>query len=76
MQDLLTACAQMAMSLAFHIAFACVGVTMPLLMAIAEWRHLEDWRRGLLHTRPSLGNRDGNHVRRTHDRPISWSAPS
>jgi cytochrome bd ubiquinol oxidase subunit I len=37
MQDLLTARVQMAMSLAFHIVFACVGVAMPLLMAIAEW---------------------------------------
>lgn len=41
MQDLLTARAQMAMSLAFHIVFACVGVAMPLLMAIAEWRYLK-----------------------------------
>ncbi len=41
MQDLLTARAQMGMSLAFHIVFACVGVAMPLLMAIAEWRYLK-----------------------------------
>jgi cytochrome bd ubiquinol oxidase subunit I len=41
MQDLLTARAQMGMSLAFHIIFACVGVAMPLLMAIAEWRYLK-----------------------------------
>jgi cytochrome d ubiquinol oxidase subunit I len=33
--------AQMAMSLAFHIVFAAVGVAMPLMMVIAEWR----WRR-------------------------------
>jgi len=31
----------MGMSLAFHIVFACVGVAMPLLMAIAEWRYLK-----------------------------------
>jgi cytochrome bd ubiquinol oxidase subunit I len=41
MDHLLTARAQMGMSLAFHIVFACVGVAMPLLMAIAEWRHLK-----------------------------------
>ena len=41
MQDLLTARAQMGMSLAFHIVFACEGVAMPLLMAIAEWRYLK-----------------------------------
>ena len=29
----------MAMSLAFHIIFAMVGIGMPLLMVIAEWRH-------------------------------------
>ena len=41
MHHLLTARAQMAMSLGFHIIFACVGVAMPLLMAIAEWRYLK-----------------------------------
>jgi cytochrome d ubiquinol oxidase subunit I len=30
----------MAMSLAFHIVFAMVGIGMPLLMVLAEWRHL------------------------------------
>jgi cytochrome bd ubiquinol oxidase subunit I len=40
MPDILAARAQMGMSLAFHIVFACVGVAMPLLMAIAEWRYL------------------------------------
>src|SRR5260370_27667407 len=40
MQDLLTARAQMGMALAFHIVFACVGVAMPLMRAIAEWRYL------------------------------------
>src|SRR5689334_4477005 len=28
----------MAMSLAFHIVFAAIGVAMPLLMVLAEWR--------------------------------------
>jgi hypothetical protein len=41
MQDLLAARVQMGISLAFHIVFACVGVAMPLLMAIAEWRYLK-----------------------------------
>ena len=36
MSDLLAARAQMAMSLAFHIVFACAGMAMPLLMVIAE----------------------------------------
>jgi cytochrome bd ubiquinol oxidase subunit I len=40
MPDILAARAQMGTSLAFHIIFACVGVAMPLLMAIAEWRYL------------------------------------
>lgn len=28
----------MATSLAFHILFACIGIAMPVLMVIAEWR--------------------------------------
>ena len=32
MSDLLAARSQMAMSLAFHIVFAAVGIGMPLLM--------------------------------------------
>jgi cytochrome d ubiquinol oxidase subunit I len=40
MTDLVFARAQMAMSLAFHITFAAVGIGMPLLMAIAEGLHL------------------------------------
>jgi cytochrome d ubiquinol oxidase subunit I len=36
MSDFLAARAQMAMSLAFHIIFAAVGIGMPLLMVIAE----------------------------------------
>jgi cytochrome d ubiquinol oxidase subunit I len=38
--DLLAARAQMAMSLAFHIIFAVVGMGMPLLMVLAERRFL------------------------------------
>ena len=38
MPDLLAARSQMAVSLAFHITFACIGIAMPLLMVIAERR--------------------------------------
>jgi cytochrome d ubiquinol oxidase subunit I len=40
MSDLMFARSQMAMSLAFHIIFAVVGIGMPALMVIAEWRWL------------------------------------
>jgi len=41
MSNLLAARTQMAISLAFHIVFAEVGIALPLMMTIAEWR----WRR-------------------------------
>src|SRR5215204_321204 len=41
MSDLLAARLQMAMSLGFHIIFAEIGIAMPVLMVLAEWR----WRR-------------------------------
>ena len=41
MGTLLAARSQMGMSLAFHIIFAVIGVSLPLMMTIAEWR----WRR-------------------------------
>jgi len=40
LSDLAFARAQMAMSLAFHIVFAVIGIGMPALMVIAEWRWL------------------------------------
>ncbi len=40
MSDFFFARSLMAMSLAFHIAFAVLGIGMPLLMAIAEGRYL------------------------------------
>jgi len=40
MEDLLAARSQMAISLAFHIIFAAIGIAMPLLMIIAEWKWL------------------------------------
>ena len=44
MSDLLAARSQMAVSLAFHIIFAVVGIGMPVLMVIAErrWRATGD----------------------------------
>ena len=36
MTDLFAARSQMAISLAFHIIFAIVGIGMPLLMVVAE----------------------------------------
>jgi len=41
MSDLFAARTQMALSLGFHIVFAEIGIAMPLLMVLAEWR----WRR-------------------------------
>lgn len=38
MDDILAARFQMAVSLAFHIIFAVVGIAMPLMMVVAEWR--------------------------------------
>ena len=38
MTDLLAARTQMALSLGFHIVFAEIGIAMPLMMVIAEWR--------------------------------------
>jgi cytochrome d ubiquinol oxidase subunit I len=38
MPDLLAARSQMAMSLGFHIIFAVIGIGLPALMVIAEWR--------------------------------------
>ena len=40
MDDLLAARLQMAVSLGFHIVFACIGMTMPILMAFSEWKWL------------------------------------
>src|SRR5438132_1724591 len=40
MTDLIAARSQMAMSLGFHIIFAAIGIALPLMMAIAEWRWL------------------------------------
>ncbi|QQS36773.1 MAG: cytochrome ubiquinol oxidase subunit I [Ignavibacteriales bacterium] len=41
MDDLLAARSTMALSLAFHIIFACIGMTMPLLMVVSHWLHIK-----------------------------------
>ncbi|MFI5229198.1 MAG: cytochrome ubiquinol oxidase subunit I [Gemmatimonadales bacterium] len=41
MSNLLAARTQMALSLGFHIVFAEIGIALPLMMVLAEWR----WRR-------------------------------
>lgn len=38
MDDLMAARLQMALSLGFHIIFACIGMAMPVFMAFSEWR--------------------------------------
>ena len=38
MEDLLAARLQMAVSLGFHIIFACIGMAMPFLMAISHYK--------------------------------------
>ena len=40
MDNFIAARSQMGMSLAFHIIYATIGVSLPLMMTIAEWR----WR--------------------------------
>lgn len=40
MDDFLAARSQMAVSLGFHIVFACIGMVMPFLMAVSHWKWL------------------------------------
>jgi cytochrome bd ubiquinol oxidase subunit I len=44
MDDFLAARLQMTVSLGFHIVFACIGMTMPFLMFIAEWKWIRTGR--------------------------------
>jgi cytochrome d ubiquinol oxidase subunit I len=39
MPNIIAARSQIAMSLAFHIIFSCIGIAMPLLMVATEWLH-------------------------------------
>lgn len=41
MNDFIAARGQMALSLAFHIIFACVGMVMPFLMAFSHYKYLK-----------------------------------
>lgn len=41
MDDLLAARSQMALSLGFHIIFACIGMVMPFFMATAHYKYLK-----------------------------------
>lgn len=41
MDDLLAARAQMALSLGFHIIYACIGMVMPFFMAVSHYRYLK-----------------------------------
>ncbi len=48
MTDLMAARLQMGMSLGFHIVFACIGMTMPILMAFSEWKWIRTGRQAYL----------------------------
>ncbi|MCG2590680.1 cytochrome ubiquinol oxidase subunit I [Rhodohalobacter sulfatireducens] len=41
MEDLLAARPQMAVPLGFHIIFACIGMAMPFLIAITEYKWIK-----------------------------------
>ncbi|PZX57693.1 cytochrome bd-I ubiquinol oxidase subunit 1 apoprotein [Algoriphagus ratkowskyi] len=41
MEDLLAARSQMALSMAFHIIFACIGMVMPFFMATSHYKYLK-----------------------------------
>ena len=41
MDDFLAARLQMAVSFVFHIVYACIGMTMPWLMFVAEWKWIK-----------------------------------
>jgi len=49
MTDLLAARTQMAVSLGFHIIFACIGMAMPFFMAVAHWKWLRTRNKIYLH---------------------------
>ena len=55
MDNLLAAPSQTAMSLAFHIIFAAVGIAMPLLMIIAEWLYLRTKDEVYLNSASTMG---------------------
>ncbi|MDZ7694351.1 MAG: cytochrome ubiquinol oxidase subunit I [Balneolaceae bacterium] len=57
MEDLLAARLQMAISLGFHIIFACIGMAMPFLMAIAEYKWIKTGQQVLSRLGESLVKR-------------------
>ena len=63
MTDLLAARAQMAMSLAFHIIFAAVGIAMPLLMVICRRAVAQDAGGSLPDAGEAVGKRHCYYVR-------------
>ena len=48
MTDLLAARSQMAVSLGFHIIFACIGMAMPFFVAVAHWKWLRTGNQSFL----------------------------
>ena len=40
MNDFMAARSQMALSLAFHIIFSCIGMVMPFFMAVSHYYYL------------------------------------
>ena len=57
MNDLLFARSPMAMSLAFHLVFAVLGIGLPVLMAIAEAVYLRTDRSIFLKLSKRVGGR-------------------
>jgi cytochrome d ubiquinol oxidase subunit I len=41
MNDFIAARSQMALSLAFHIIFSCIGMVMPFFMAVSHYYYLK-----------------------------------
>ena len=57
MTNLLAARMQMAFSLGFHIVFAAIGMALPVMMVIAEWRWREERRSDPGRSRAAVGRR-------------------
>jgi cytochrome bd ubiquinol oxidase subunit I len=49
MNDLIAARSQMAMSLAFHIIYASIGMIMPFFLFVAEWKWIKTGNKVYLH---------------------------
>jgi len=55
MTNLFAARSQMALSLAFHIIFACIGMAMPFLMAVSQFLFLRSEKPSLQGVGQRLG---------------------